>query len=218
MSATVHDAINGTQGTLRSLDVPADVVPDAPDFTEDLADETTSELDQAQRATQPSMAAAQPKRACALTGLQRPTARPRPPACLLRERYLLETRLGNGGTAIVYRAVDQRRDAGATDDDRRVAIKLLRPELRDRPQSVARLQREFRQTQAVSHPNVVRFLDLDCDGDAWFIVMELLSGETLGPLLRRAGAVGPVGRGRAAHRLCRRRRACACALARRDAR
>ena len=72
----------------------------------------------------------------------------------------------------------------------RVAIKLLRPELRDRPQSVARLQREFRQTQAVAHPNVVRFLDLDCDGDAWFIVMELLSGETLGPLLRRVAPSG----------------------------
>ena len=72
----------------------------------------------------------------------------------------------------------------------RVAIKLLRPELRDRPHSVARLQREFRQTQAVAHPNVVRFLDLDCDGDAWFIVMELLSGETLGPLLRRVAPSG----------------------------
>jgi len=190
MSATVHDAINGTQGTLRSLDVPADVVPDAPDFTEDLADETTSELELAQRSTQPTIAAAQAESSVHADAPPATNGSAATTGLLLRERYLLETRLGNGGTAIVYRAVDQRRDAGATDDDRRVAIKLLRPELRDRPQSVARLQREFRQTQAVSHPNVVRFLDLDRDGDAWFIVMELLSGETLGPLLRRPAQSG----------------------------
>ena len=86
--------------------------------------------------------------------------------------------------------MDLRRDTGTANDGRRVAIKLLRPELRERPQSVARLQREFRQTQAVAHPNVVRFHDLDCDGDAWFIVMELLSGETLGPHLRRVAPAG----------------------------
>ncbi len=190
MDATGQDAINGTQGTLRSLDVPADAVADARDFTEDLAEEITSELDPALQASRPATAATQPA----------PAAQPGRPATtngasagatqLLRDRYLLESQIGNGGTASVYRAVDLRRDAGAADDGRRVAVKLLRPELRDRPQSVARMQREFRQTQAVAHPNVVRFHDLDCDGDAWFIVMELLSGETLGPLLRRVAPAG----------------------------
>ncbi len=190
MSATGHDAINGTLGTLRSLDVPVDAVPDAPDFTEDLADEITSELDAALQSQRPSTAGAPAEGdahaavAAATNGSSASGAR------LLRDRYLLEAPLGNGGTATVYRAVDQRRVVGAADEDGRVAIKLLRPELRDRPQSVARLQREFRQTQAVSHPNVVRFLDLDRDGDAWFIVMELLSGETLGPLLRRPAQPG----------------------------
>jgi len=190
MSATSHDAINGTSGTLRSLDVPANVVPDAPDFTEDLADETTSELDPASRARRPSTAAA-PAGGSAHADLPAATnGSPAGGASLLRERYMLEAPLGCGGTATVYRAVDQRRDFGAAEEGGRVAIKLLRPELRDRPQSVARLQREFRQTQAVSHPNVVRFLDLDRDGDAWFIVMELLTGETLGPLLRRGAPSG----------------------------
>ncbi|MEX0735022.1 MAG: protein kinase [Steroidobacteraceae bacterium] len=104
---------------------------------------------------------------------------------VLRERYILEQQLGNGGTAMIFRANDLRRDA-ATAQGSRVAIKLLRPESRGRPQDVARLQREFRQTQALSHPNIVRFHDLDCDRGIWFIVMELLDGETLGQRLRRA--------------------------------
>ena len=118
---------------------------------------------------------------------------------MLRERYVLETQLGNGGTATVFRAVDLRRDASSA-DGHRVAIKLLRPELRDRPQNIARLQREFRQTQAIAHPNVVRFHDLDCERGSWFIVMELLTGETLGPCLRRASPQGLPEAEAAAHR------------------
>ena len=44
MSATSYDAVNGVQVTRRSVDVPADSEPDVPDYTEDLADEVTSEL------------------------------------------------------------------------------------------------------------------------------------------------------------------------------
>lgn len=190
MSATGHDAVNGVQGTLRNLDVPADAEPDVPDFTEDLADEVTSELAPGAKSPRAATAVAQaalPARGDEPAASDGATATG---ANMLRGRYLLETQIGNGGTATVHRAVDLRRDAGAADDGRRVAIKLLRPELRGRPQSVARLQREFRQTQAVAHPNVVRFHDLDCDGDAWFIVMELLSGETLGPHLRRVAPAG----------------------------
>jgi hypothetical protein len=71
-----------------------------------------------------------------------------------------------------------------------VAVKLLRPERRGEPRGIARLQREFRQTQSVAHPNVVRFFDLDCDRGSWFIVMELLSGETLAARLRHAAPAG----------------------------
>jgi serine/threonine protein kinase len=184
MSATSHDAVNGVQGTIRSLDVPADAEPDVPDFTEDLADEVTSELAPGAKSPRRSTPAAQPALHASGDETAATDGATATGANLLRGRYLLETQIGNGGTATVHRAVDLRRDG------RRVAIKLLRPELRGRPQSVARLQREFRQTQAVAHPNVVRFHDLDCDGDAWFIVMELLSGETLGPHLRRVAPAG----------------------------
>lgn len=177
MSASSHDALPQMLGRLLKLDAPALRTRDP---TEDLADEVTSELDAA------------PRRAPGPPAALQPAAAPSPPPArdnVLRERYVLETQLGNGGFAMVFRAVDLRRDAGAA-EGRRVAIKLLRPELRERAQSIARLQREFRQTQAAAHPSVVRMFDLDCDRGAWFIVMELLTGETLGPALRRAAPAG----------------------------
>jgi serine/threonine protein kinase len=186
MSATGHDAVNGARCALRSLDVPAAADFDAPDFTEDLAEEVTSELN---AAPTPGRAAAAPAPAMAggnaAAGGAGATGAP-----LLRERYRLESQIGNGGAATVHRAVDLRRDAGASGRGRHVAIKLLRPELRGRAECVARIQREFRQTQSVVHPGIVRFFDLDREGDAWFIVMELLTGETLEPHIRRAAPSG----------------------------
>lgn len=174
MSANREDALKELRGTRLPFDAP---VPAGPDSTEDLAEEITSELGATPKLARPAPVdgAAQPELA---TGEN-----------VLRDRYVLETTLGAGGTAVVYRAVDLRRDAGAV-DGRRVAIKVLRPELRDRPHAVLRMQREFRQARAAAHAGVVRVFDLDCDRGAWFIVMELLSGETLGPALRRAAAAG----------------------------
>jgi serine/threonine protein kinase len=191
MSVREHDALIGTRGALNALDAPAGEAPERRDFTEDLAEEATSELGPSPRA---GASAAQVSHGEAVAnGEAPPHDATGGHGNLLRDRYLLETQIGSGGAATVHRALDLRREAdGAAEAGagRRVAIKLLRPELRGQPHCVARLQREFRQTQAVAHPNVVRFLDLDRDGDAWFIVMELLSGETVGARMRRAAHVG----------------------------
>jgi serine/threonine protein kinase len=181
MSAIIHDALSEVPGKLLTLDVPAPDEQD-PHPTADIADEATSELGSAPR--QAAAAAGPP----AMNG-EVPAMAPAAGGNVLRDRYVLEAPLGSGGTATVFRAVDLRREATAP-EGRRVAVKLLRPEFRDRPQNVARLQREFRQTLAVAHPNVVRFHDLDCDRGAWFIVMELLAGDTLGRALRRTGPAG----------------------------
>ena len=188
MSATSHDAIPEFPGKVLRIDAPEPApVSAAPDFTEDLADEITSELAPKSRRKTAAPATVEDR------GPPEDVAERHPAlitsGSVLRERYVIETQLGNGGTATVFRAVDLRRDASSA-DGHRVAIKLLRPELRDRPQNIARLQREFRQTQAIAHPNVVRFHDLDCERGSWFIVMELLTGETLGPCLRRASPQG----------------------------
>lgn len=108
---------------------------------------------------------------------------------ILCERYLLDRPLGNGGTALISRARDLWRE-DADDSDPYVAIKRLRPELRDRPGSIARLRREFQQTRSLVHPNIVRFYDFDCDRGTWFIAMEYLRGEALGRRLRRAEHTG----------------------------
>ncbi|HUG03145.1 MAG TPA: protein kinase [Steroidobacteraceae bacterium] len=103
---------------------------------------------------------------------------------VLDERYVIEERLGQGGSALIMRARDlQRRGAR---NNGHIAIKTLRPELRFRPQSIARLQREFRQTQLLAHPNVVRQFDIGCDNGNWFIAMELLDGEPLRKRLKAA--------------------------------
>ncbi len=99
------------------------------------------------------------------------------------DRYLVEGRLGSGGTANILKARDLYRDGGRIDGGS-VAIKTLRPELRFRAASVARLQREFRQTRLVGHPNVVRQFGIGCDKGSWYITMELLNGEPLGRRLR----------------------------------
>ncbi len=189
MSATSHDAFPEFPGKVLRIDAPEPAPASAaPDFTEDLANEITSELALTSRRKTAAPAPIEDVR-----GPPEELAESHPAlitsGSVLRERYVIETQLGNGGTSTVFRAIDLRRDASSA-DGHRVAIKLLRPELRYRPQNIARLQREFRQTQAIAHPNVVRFHDLDCDGASWFIVMELLTGETLGPCLRRASPQG----------------------------
>jgi hypothetical protein len=109
---------------------------------------------------------------------------------ILRDRYVLEERLASGGMSVVFRARDLRQ-AERPRETPAIAIKLLRDDLRSMDSANARLRREFRQTQALQHPGVVRMFDFDCDLGAWFITMELLEGMTLANWIKRA-TVRPV--------------------------
>ena len=176
MSAISYDAIPERPGQLLKIAAPE---LDVPDPTEDIADEVTSEL--------AGVAARSPAPPPATNGtsadsVSEPEVTP-VAGSVLRDRYVLEALIGSGGTAMVFQALDLRR---ATDivGGPGVAVKLLRPDRRGDARSIARLQREFRQTQAAAHPHVVRFFDLDCDRGSWFIVMELLTGESLATRLR----------------------------------
>jgi hypothetical protein len=100
----------------------------------------------------------------------------------LRGRYVLESLIGVGGTANVYRARDVRRERGAPFAF--VDVKVPRQE------NAERLKREFRIAQSLSHPNIVRVFDLDRVGGIWFMVTELLEGETLLEALERASPGG----------------------------
>ncbi len=97
---------------------------------------------------------------------------------LLSHRYVLGRALGSGGSSLIFQAEDRRR-IGAEDFGSRIAIKVLRPELRNNPHALTRLRREFRQMQRLSHPGIATVYELACDEDIWFMTMELIEGETI---------------------------------------
>jgi hypothetical protein len=100
-------------------------------------------------------------------------------------RYVLQERLGRGGMASVYRAVDE-------DLDELVAIKLLDARLSTRPEMLRRFMREAVIMREISSQNrhVVRARDFGTtqDGEA-YMVMDYLRGTDLGELVQ---VVGPL--------------------------
>jgi hypothetical protein len=103
---------------------------------------------------------------------------------VLRDRYELISIIGRGSMGTVYRALDRHR-AHLPEASRRVAIKLFKPDCAEGPDRLVSLEQQFHLAQSLAHPNVVRVFDLDRDGDAYFLVMELLEGELLSGILRR---------------------------------
>jgi tRNA A-37 threonylcarbamoyl transferase component Bud32 len=98
---------------------------------------------------------------------------------VLRARFVLQDVIGRGGTSVIYRARDLHRALPQETSASTVAIKVLRAEQRDDPLVLTLLQREFQQMQCLSHPGIARVFDLDCDGDVWFMSMELVAGRTV---------------------------------------
>ncbi len=114
---------------------------------------------------------------------------PWPTGTRLRDRYELLEVIGSGGTGIVYGALDHG-TTPAIDPGMPVAIKLIHPRSRDHAAATVRLKLEFRRLASLVHPGIVRALDIDCDGEHWFIVMERLQGESLQQTLKRHRATG----------------------------
>lgn len=104
---------------------------------------------------------------------------------LLRDRYVIEQRLGKGGKGTVFKALDRYR-AALPAPRQYVAIKVLQEfPGGDLDESIGALQQELQSAQALSHPNIVKVYDFDRDGDIDFFTMEFLEGELLSSLLQR---------------------------------
>lgn len=98
-------------------------------------------------------------------------------------KYRVLEPLGRGGMARVYRAYHPQLD-------RYVAIKVLRSDLVDEEEFLARFKREARAVAALRHPNIVQVFDFDAHGELYYMVMELLEGDTLGARLEDYRARG----------------------------
>ncbi len=95
------------------------------------------------------------------------------------DRYRIESKLGEGGMGVVYRAHD-------TQLDRAVALKVLPPGLLD-PDRRERLLREARAASGLNHPGIVTVYDVRSDDGIDFIVMEHVEGRTLDRLIGLGG-------------------------------
>ena len=124
----------------------------------------------------------------------RAAAPPAPANSVLRDRYVLERRLGNGGMGTVFKAVDRYR-CDLPQANRIVAIKFLH-ESAGHPEVVSKLRREFYCAQALSHPNIVKVYELDRDDDVEFFTMEFLEGELLCRVIEKLDPI-PLSRSRA---------------------
>ncbi len=103
---------------------------------------------------------------------------------LLKQRYLLEAKIGSGGMSDIYRATDIfLQNAGVVNSV--VAIKVLQKQFVDQSEALQLLLQEAHKTQQLSHPNIVRVFDVDCDQQHYFIVMEFLDGESLEQVIKR---------------------------------
>jgi serine/threonine-protein kinase len=110
----------------------------------------------------------------------------------LGDRYEVGELLGRGGMAEVHEGRDLRLG-------RRVAIKILKPELARDPSFLARFRREAQSAASLNHPNVVAVYDTGEDvlGEGPnattvpFIVMELVDGRTLKELLHSGQRMVP---------------------------
>jgi eukaryotic-like serine/threonine-protein kinase len=106
---------------------------------------------------------------------------PQPPSAgATLAHYRLADRLGAGGMGEVYAAED-------TKLGRRIALKILPPDLAGDPLRLERFRREARAVAALNHPNIVTIHSVEEDRGIHFLTMELVEGETLRHRLRRGG-------------------------------
>ena len=90
-------------------------------------------------------------------------------------RYKILEELGTGGAGSVFKAYD-------TQLDRYVALKRLLTKEEDQKQDTqsSGLRKEAAALATLQHPNIVTIYDVSSDDSGFFIVMELLEGDTLG--------------------------------------
>ena len=106
---------------------------------------------------------------------------------VLQGRFKLVELIGEGGMSRVYKAIDMRR-VEAHSPNPFLAVKVLTIPFDHYFDSIKALDREADKLRSLTHPNIVRVIDVDRDGQTVFMTMEFLSGESLHDKLRPAKA------------------------------
>ena len=96
--------------------------------------------------------------------------------------YEVLAAIGAGGMGEVYQAHD-------TKLGRDVAIKVLPEAFAHDPERLSRFQREAKMLAALNHPNIATIYGLEQSNGTSYLVMELVSGETLAEHIKREGSV-----------------------------
>ena len=91
--------------------------------------------------------------------------------------YKIVSPLGAGGMGRVYLAHDTRLN-------RKVALKILPPDLINSYELITRFQQEAQAASSINHPNIITIHEIGAEGDLHFIAMEFIEGVTLRRRLR----------------------------------
>lgn len=97
-------------------------------------------------------------------------------------RYEIIEQLGRGGMGTVYKVFDKK-----IEED--VAIKVLKPEIANEKNTIARFSNELKLARKITNKNVCKMFDLNEHEDKHFITMEYVPGEDLKSFIIRSGQV-----------------------------
>ena len=100
--------------------------------------------------------------------------------------YRVESLIGTGGMANVYKAVVVAQN-GPVPAGTEVAVKVLRQELMHDPDLVRRFKNESKAISLLNHPNIVKVYDVSVSDNLQYIVMEYVDGMTLREYLNERG-------------------------------
>ncbi len=109
-----------------------------------------------------------------------------PPQMLLRERYLILEKLGQGGMAAVYKVKDTSVKRG---ESLRAIKEMSQGALKEseREQAIENFHTEAELLKTLNHKNLPKFYDQFQEEDRYYLVMEYIDGETLEDRLEREG-------------------------------
>lgn len=114
---------------------------------------------------------------------------------ILNDRYKIQAEIGQGGMAIVYEGQDLLLD-------RKVAVKILRPEHMTDESFVEKFKHEAKAVARISHPHVVSIFDIGRDNKYHYLVMEIIEGQNLKDIISNRGQLSITEALDIAHQIC----------------